>query len=952
MSAATWLMTRGRRRVFNGSSGPGRRRKSFAPGLDVLEARLTPTTLLPGFAEAPIATGLTHPTAMQSAPDGRLFVLEQGGSVKLVADDGSTWTALQLDVDSLGERGLLGIAFDPGYTTNHFVYLYYTNPGPGAAPWATGEHNQLSRFTVDDSDPSRPTFTDEAPILDWDSLSGASNHNGGALHFGLDGMLYAVAGDNAQSFNQGGSSYRVSQTLANLLGKQLRIDVSAFNRGDAARDDTAIGHLIPPDNPFVGTAAGINQLIYALGLRNPFTFAVQPGTGRIFINDVGEVTWEEIDESTPGANFGWSGGNTDGFGHPSPPGPGVYHDPLLAYNHSGGPAGGGIAIVGSTFYNPVTQQFPGSYVGKYFYADLTGWIRVFDPANPGDISNPDTSTPFASETIGSLVDLDVDPAGNLDYLSAAGAIYRVSYQGARITTQPASQVLDLGHAVTFRVTANGPSLSYRWQHLVAGVWGDVGADSSTFAIGAVSAADAGDYRVTVANLAGSATSAVATLTVDVPAAPPTIVTQPASQRANIGQQATFTVAAGGTAPQSYQWQHLVNAAWENVGPDAPTFTIGSVTDSDAGSYRVIASNGAGSVTSALATLAIDQSPTATITSPASGATFDWGQSIQFAGVGSDPEEGTLADDRYSWEVRFYHPDSPEVTGAPFRTVRIFNGVATGSFLADFPETSTRVWYRIILTVADTDGATASTFIDVHPHTVALSLVSEPAGLALELDGVRIVGGTTVNATVGQPRTLGVVTPQSVRDTSYDFISWSDGGAASHAITTPTAPATYTAGFAATTSPGLKAEFFDYTTRLGRLPDLTGRVADVTLTDPSIHHPRTRRPWAGLGRRFADTFATRHTGYLKVDTAGRYTLSLKSNDGSRLWLDGKLLIVNDGVHRMLVRSKAISLTTGLHTLRVEFFENKGDAGLILSWAGPGIARQVVSPGSLLHGPART
>src|SRR5262249_14915128 len=312
--------------------------------------------------------------------------------------------------------------------------LYYTNPNPGAAPWATGEHNQLSRFTVDDSDPSRPVFTDEAPILDWDNLSGATDHNGGAIHFGLDGMLYADAGDNEQTFTQGGKTYRVSQTLSDLLGKQLRIDVGAFNRGVATRDDTTVGHLIPADNPFVGTAPGIDQLIYALGLRNPYTFAVQPGTGTIFINDVGENTWEEIDQSVAGANFGWSGGNTHGFGQ-TPPGPGVYHDPQMAYNHTGGPAGGGIAIVGGAFYDPPTPQFPASYVGKYFYADLgAGWIRVFDPANPGNINNPDTSTPFASGIAGILVDLSVDSAGNLDYLTNTGVLGRITYRPGQSPT--------------------------------------------------------------------------------------------------------------------------------------------------------------------------------------------------------------------------------------------------------------------------------------------------------------------------------------------------------------------------------------------------------------------------------------------------------------------------------------------------------------------------------------
>jgi glucose/arabinose dehydrogenase len=417
------------------SRRPGSRREAsrcaFRPRVEALEERLALTTLPAGFTESAIVSGLSSPTAMEFAPDGRLFVLEQGGTVKLVHDDGTTWTALQLNVDAAGERGLLGIAFDPDYNSNHFAYVYYTNPDAGGASWATGEHNQLSRFTVDDSDPQRPSFTDEAPILDWDNLSGATNHNGGAIHFGQDGMLYANAGDNAQTFTQGGNTYRVSQTLTNLLGKQLRINVSSFNSGVATRDDTTIGHLIPHDNPFVGTADGINQLIYALGLRNPYSFAVQPGTGMIFIGDVGENTWEEIVQSVAGANYGWSGGNTDGFGQ-SPPGPGTYHDPLLAYDHSGGPAGGGAAIVGGTFYNPATAQFPGSYVGKYFYGDLAGgWIRAFDPANPGDASNPDTSAAFASGTAGGLRDLKVDASGNLYYLAGdGGVINRISFAPA------------------------------------------------------------------------------------------------------------------------------------------------------------------------------------------------------------------------------------------------------------------------------------------------------------------------------------------------------------------------------------------------------------------------------------------------------------------------------------------------------------------------------------------
>jgi glucose/arabinose dehydrogenase len=409
------------------AQSPSRRRnRNLRPRIEGLENRLVLSTLPDGFTESAVVSGLSAPTTMDFSPDGRLFVLEQAGAVKLVHSDGTTWTALQLSTDSSGERGLLGIAFDPNFTTNHYVYLYYTSTVSGPTSWSSGEHNQISRFTVDDTNPQQPVFTNEAPILDLNSLS-ATNHNGGAIHFGIDGKLYADVGDNVQTFVQNGNTYRVSQTLSDLLGKQLRIDVSSFNAGVATRDDTAVGHLIPADNPFVGQASGINQLIYALGLRNPFTFAVQPGTGKIFINDVGENTWEEIDQSIAGANYGWSGGNTDGFGQ-TPPGPGTYQDPLLAYNHSGGPAGGGDAIVGGTFYDPATAQFPSAFVGKYFYGDLDGgWIRVFDPAYPGSPANPDSSRAFATGIVGGMRDLKVDAAGSLYYLVGNGNIEKISF---------------------------------------------------------------------------------------------------------------------------------------------------------------------------------------------------------------------------------------------------------------------------------------------------------------------------------------------------------------------------------------------------------------------------------------------------------------------------------------------------------------------------------------------
>jgi hypothetical protein len=148
-------------------------------------------------------------------------------------------------------------------------------------------------------------------------------------------------------------------------------------------------------------------------------------------------------------------------------------------------------------------------------------------------------------------------------------------------------------------------------------------------------------------------------------------------------------------------------------------------------------------------------------------------------------------------------------------------------------------------------------------------------------------------------------------------------------------------------PGLKAEFFDFRKRLRALPNLQGRVPDVTRTDAVLAYAPTGTPWPGLDARFATTYATLHTGYLDVDTPGRYTLALSSSDGSKLWLDGKLLINNGGLHPLRTRTRTIRLSAGPHALRVEYFDNAARAALILSWSGPAIARQVVPAQSLFQ-----
>src|SRR3989449_1785363 len=334
-------------------------------------------TLPQGFSETMIASGLSSPTAMEFAPDGRLFVCRQGGQLRVIKNGSLLATPfVTLTVDSNGERGLLGVAFDPNFATNQFVYVYYTVPGSPA-------HNRVSRFTASGD---TAVAGSEFVLLNLNNLSTATNHNGGAIHFGPDGKLCIAVGENANPSN--------AQTLSNLLGKVLRINSDGS---------------IPTDNPFFNTA-GARQEIWALGLRNPFTFAFQPGTGRMFINDVGQNTWEEINDGVAGSNYGWSICE----GACSPPNAN-FRDPLFQYSH------GGIwcAIVGGAFYNPPVVQFPTSYVGKYFFADLCGgWIRVFDPAH-------NSAGDFASG-ISAPVDLKVAADGTLYYLSiGSGAVFRI-----------------------------------------------------------------------------------------------------------------------------------------------------------------------------------------------------------------------------------------------------------------------------------------------------------------------------------------------------------------------------------------------------------------------------------------------------------------------------------------------------------------------------------------------
>jgi glucose/arabinose dehydrogenase len=488
--------------------------------LESLERRALFAALPPGFADTLVAGGLDHPVALDFAPDGRVFVTEQRGNVRVVKDGVALPTPfVHLDAAANGERGVDGIALDPDFAINGFVYVYYTAKTPHV-------HNRVVRFTADGDVAAAGS---ETAIFEVDNLdSGSYIHNGGALHFGADGKLYVATGENGNSGN--------AQSLDTTLGKLLRINPDGS---------------IPTDNPFYGQTTGNDRAIWAMGLRNPFTFDIERGTGRTFINDVGEATWEEIDQATAGANFGW----------PREEGPGTdprYVAPLYAYNHNRG-APTGCAITGGTFYDApagAAAAFPAEFAGDYFFADgCQPWVWRLD-----------RDTGAASE-FGAVADpafgLSTGPDGSLYYAAyIPGELRKISFTEAgapAIATPPADRSVAAGQPATFTVEAVGQQpLAFQWRRDNADI---PGATQSTYTLPAAAAEDSGaTFRVVVTNTLGSATSTAATLSVVTDAPPTATILTPKEGRLYRAGQAlrfrgTATDAEDGRLPAgAFSWR--------------------------------------------------------------------------------------------------------------------------------------------------------------------------------------------------------------------------------------------------------------------------------------------------------------------------------------------------------------------------------------------------------------
>ena len=341
-----------------------------------------------------VASGLTSPIALASPPgDDRLFIAEQGGMIRIVRDgvvDPVPFLDLRSRTVAQNERGLLGLAFHPAYDENGWVYVSFTD--------LAGD-SRIERYTVS-ADPDIADPQSMLLVLAQDQP--ASNHNGGQITFGPDGMLYVFFGDGGGSGDPQGNA----QNLNSLLGKVLRLDV-----------DNAAPYAIPASNPFRNQENRRGE-IWAYGLRNPWRNAFDRVGGRLYIADVGQNRLEEVNvvaANAAGVNYGWDRMEASTCFEPAT---GCDRTglmlPVVEYDHAEG-----CSITGGHVYRGTA--IPGIY-GHYFYSDYCqGWLRSFRYAN-------DQATEHRTWDIGdvgNVMSFGEDASGELYILSSNGRVYRI-----------------------------------------------------------------------------------------------------------------------------------------------------------------------------------------------------------------------------------------------------------------------------------------------------------------------------------------------------------------------------------------------------------------------------------------------------------------------------------------------------------------------------------------------
>ncbi|MCP9495345.1 MAG: PQQ-dependent sugar dehydrogenase [Pyrinomonadaceae bacterium MAG19_C2-C3] len=550
---------------------------------------------LPSNYEDSLVTGVIAPTALAFTPDGRLLITTQGGQVRVFQNNALLATpALNLNARlcANSERGLLGVAVDPNFTQNRFVYFYYTfnknNQCPTGQPTNPNNPvNRVARFVLNDD--NTINLTSEMVLID-NIHSPAGNHNGGDLHFGKDGLLYISVGDGGADYagdSGGAGANDAARDRHVLLGKILRV----------TRDGD-----IPADNPYRGadsgrcnvtgstTAGNWCQETFASGLRNPFRIAFDPNAAatRFFINDVGQNVWEEIDEGARGADYGWNlreghcaNGSTTNCGTVA----GLVN-PVFDYPRVGSCGADGVcgnSITGGAFVpaGVWSQDFDGAYLFSDFVA---GKIFKLTRNSNGTYTG---STFVSGLGNSSAVTLIFGADGNLYYTTYAGGgqVRRIRFTGtanrapvASATANPSSGSAPL--TVNFNASAStdpdGDALTFAWD------FGD--GTSGAGVIVSHTYTQIGTYNATLTVTDGRGGSNTTTVRIDAgnTAPQPTIIAPTTDKLFRVGETITLTGSAtdaqdGTLTANRLTWQVLLHHNNDHTHPYLPPTTGNNIT---------------------------------------------------------------------------------------------------------------------------------------------------------------------------------------------------------------------------------------------------------------------------------------------------------------------------------------------------------------------------------------
>jgi glucose/arabinose dehydrogenase/regulation of enolase protein 1 (concanavalin A-like superfamily) len=601
--------------------------------------------LLPGFAKKQLAGGLNHPIVFAFAPNGDIYIGEQAGTILIYRNGAVLPTPLgTISTDGTNEKGLLGLALDPNFATNGYMYVSYTT---------LDEHAQLSRFTVQND---TLNLASEVVYLKGNQLQNP-HHSGNDLHVGPDGKLWWAVGDNVPSISN-------AQTLTNIYGKILRFRLDGS---------------IPSDNPFLHVPGAV-PAIYAYGLRNPWRFTFLPN-GKAMTEDTGSSYWEELNTIQPGGNYGWDfyEGNCGSCG---------YINPAYAYGHLpiDGAASALSAYTGSVF--------PKQYDNVVFYGDYNRQdieAVTFDPTFNTQISD----TVF-DNAAGTIADLQEGPDGNLYFVSIFNNTFSEIYTTgpftptASISSSPNAGLAPLSVQFSSAGSSDpyGLPLTYSWD------FGDGSPLSAAANPSHIYSTD-GTYTATLTVSNGSQTAS-ASIQVVVGHTPPTAsITSPAVNATynggnTISFSGTATDAADGTLPASaYTWQadfYSNGVAQPFYSSEVPNPFYGPVSGVTSGTFQIPQdlSNNASTFYRITMTVVDSLGLQTVVTRDIHPNTSTWSVNTNVPGAAYVVDGTWHTTSPYSTTdgVGIQHV----LTGAPLQTINgvryRFNGWADGSALTD------------------------------------------------------------------------------------------------------------------------------------------------------------------------------------------------------------------------------------------------------------------------------